>query len=96
MKPILSMKDDILINEGDVIEDIIFIKKGRLSLEVEINLDVYHNNNFDENPKSTSSITNRMNTISSFQNLYHTKIEEKKFNFFSYLNFTTKKTNTFK
>ena len=26
LKPILSMKDDILINEGDIIEDIIFIK----------------------------------------------------------------------
>ena len=32
MKPILSMKDDILVNERDVIEDIIFIKKGILSL----------------------------------------------------------------
>ena len=96
MKPILSMKDDILINEGDVIEDIIFIKKGRLSLEVEINLDVHQNNNFDdENQKSTSSITNKMNTISSFKSLYHTKNEEKNF-YFSYLNFTTKKTNTFK
>ena len=96
MKPILSMKDDILINEGDVIEDIIFIKKGRLSLEVDINLDVHQYNNFDdENPKSTSSITNKMNTISSFKSLYHTKNEEKNF-YFSYLNFTTKKTNTFK
>ena len=27
MKPILAVKDDILVNEGDVIEDIIFIKK---------------------------------------------------------------------
>ena len=39
MKPILSMKDDILINEGDVIDDIIFIKNGRLSLEANIYLD---------------------------------------------------------
>ena len=36
-----------------------------------------------------------MNTISSFKSLYHTKNEEKNF-YFSYLNFTTKKTNTFK
>ena len=28
LKPILSMKDDILIQEGDIIEDIIFIKTG--------------------------------------------------------------------
>ena len=39
MKPMIAMKEDILINEGDVIEDIIFIKDGVLSLEIGINLD---------------------------------------------------------
>ena len=39
LKPVLSVKDDILIQEGDVIEDIIFIKKGVLSLEICIDLD---------------------------------------------------------
>ena len=39
LKPVLSMKDDILVQEGDVIEDIIFIKKGVLSLEICIDLD---------------------------------------------------------
>jgi hypothetical protein len=39
LKPILTMKDDILIQEGDVIEDIIFIKKGVLTLEILIDLD---------------------------------------------------------
>ena len=39
LKSILCMKDDILIQEGDVIEDIIFIKKGVLSLEILIDLD---------------------------------------------------------
>ena len=38
LKPILSMKDDILIQEGDIIEDIIFIKAGVLTLEVIIDL----------------------------------------------------------
>ena len=38
LKPILSMKDDILIQEGDIIEDIIFIKKGVLTLEIIVNL----------------------------------------------------------
>ena len=38
LKPILSMKDDILIQEGDIIEDIIFIKKGVLTLEIIIDL----------------------------------------------------------
>ena len=35
-KPILALKNDILIKEGDFIEDIIFIKKGKLSLELPI------------------------------------------------------------
>ena len=39
MKRSLSMKEDILIQEGDVIEEIIFVKKGVLSLEIEFNLD---------------------------------------------------------
>ena len=39
LKPILSMKDDILIQEGEFIEDIIFIKKGVLALEIIIDLD---------------------------------------------------------
>ena len=39
LKPILSMKDDILINEGDIIEDIIFVKDGVLTLEIIIDLD---------------------------------------------------------
>ena len=38
LKPILSMKEDILIQEGDIIEDIIFIKTGVLTLEIIIDL----------------------------------------------------------
>ena len=38
LKPILSMKNDILIQEGDIIEDIIFIKNGVLALEIIIDL----------------------------------------------------------
>ena len=94
MKPILSMKDDILVHEGDIIEDIIFIKKGRLSLEADINLDLDcpKNNNFEENPQVSNSISKRMSTLSYFQTINQTKNEEKNFNF-SYLNLTTKKTN---
>ena len=33
-KPILSLKNDILIKDGDLVEDIIFVKRGRLSLEI--------------------------------------------------------------
>ena len=38
LKPILSMKEDILIQEGEIIEDIIFIKTGVLALEIIIDL----------------------------------------------------------
>ena len=33
-KPILAMKNDILIKDGDLVEDIVFVKKGKLSLEL--------------------------------------------------------------
>ena len=67
MKPMLAMKDDVLIHEGDVIEDIIFIKSGVLSLEIGINLDnpkqyveeylnMSHNND-DKNFKNNSNLT---------------------------------------
>ena len=39
LNPVLSVKGDILIKEGDFIEDIIFVKDGVLSLEIKINLD---------------------------------------------------------
>lgn len=39
LKPVLSVKGEILIQEGDLIEDIIFVKDGILSLEIKINLD---------------------------------------------------------
>ena len=37
-KPIIAMKNDILVKDGDFIEEIIFVKKGRLSLEIPIDL----------------------------------------------------------
>ena len=38
-KPVLSLKNDILIQEGDFVDDIIFVKEGVLSLEICIDLD---------------------------------------------------------
>ena len=38
LKPILAYKNDILVNEGDMIEDILFVQKGFLSLELPINM----------------------------------------------------------
>ena len=39
LKPVLGIKGDVLIQEGEFIEDIIFVKNGVLSLEVWIDLD---------------------------------------------------------
>ena len=39
LKPVLAVKGDMLIQEGDFIEDIIFVKEGVLSLEIKISLD---------------------------------------------------------
>ena len=91
MKPILSMKDDILINEGDVIDDIIFIKNGRLSLEANIYLDDFN----QDLKKSKSIIKNRIDSLSYFRSTNITKNEEKNY-FNSYLNFTKKITNGIK
>jgi len=38
-KPILAIRNDILIKDGDFVEDIIFVKKGRLSLELPIRIE---------------------------------------------------------
>ena len=37
--PIVSKKDEILISEGEPIENIIFVRDGRISLEIKIDLD---------------------------------------------------------
>ena len=37
-KPIIAYKNDILVNEGDMIEEIMFVKKGILSVELPINI----------------------------------------------------------
>ena len=66
LKPILSMKDDILVQEGDFIEDIIFIKKGILTLEILIDLD---------SPKESAEDHLNMTGIGSVNNMskYDTK-----------------------
>ena len=44
--PILAVKNDILIKEGDFVEDIIFVKKGKISikLKIRINPNNYYRN----------------------------------------------------
>ena len=67
LKPILSMKNDILIQEGDIIEDIIFIKKGVLTLEIIVDLN---------DPKN--SIKSHLETTgkSCFNNISNQKLTE--------------------
>ena len=38
LKPLLSLKGDIIIQEGDFIKEIIFVRKGIISLNISINL----------------------------------------------------------
>ncbi len=65
-KPILAMKNDILVKDGDFIEEIIFVKKGRLSLEIPIDL-----NNENNEPLLTLSKQNNMNKKdSNINNIY--------------------------
>ncbi len=55
-KPVLALKNDVLIKDGDFMEEIIFVKNGKLNLEVPIDIsDKYefgefrNNNNKEEN-----------------------------------------------
>ena len=64
LKPILSMREDILIQEGDIIEDIIFIKKGVLTLEIVINLN---------NPKKSIESHLKMIGMDCFKNISNNK-----------------------
>ena len=89
MKPILAVKDDVLINEGDVIEEIIFIKKGILSLHIGINLDdtqkFAEDYLSDKNKNLNSTLSNiqtlsqinKANTLFSFITSNTRKVEKK-------------------
>ena len=39
LEPVIAVKNDLLLEQGEIIEDIFFVKQGRLSLEVKINSD---------------------------------------------------------
>ena len=59
-KPILAMRNDVLIQEGDFVEDIIFIKKGKLSLELTLKKSLKENNSLPKSLKQ--SITSHLPT----------------------------------
>ena len=64
LKPILSIKEDILIQEGDIIEDIIFIKTGVLALEIIIDLN---------DPKKSVESHLEMTGMHCFKNISNNK-----------------------
>ena len=51
-RPVIAVQNDIIINEGDIIDEIVFVKKGILVLQLPINL---------ENPKEYIYKYNNMN-----------------------------------
>ena len=58
-QPILAIKNDILIKDGDFIEDIIFVKKGKLTLELSIKIKEEEEN---INSNKSNSKKNQLNS----------------------------------
>ena len=75
--PIISKKEEIIILEGEDIQNIIFIKDGRLSLEIAINLNDVHKsiqkyleNNFNGISRKEELLHhNFMNRVNSIMNM---------------------------
>ena len=61
-KPIIALRNDVLMKHGDYVEDIIFVKYGRLSLDLPILIE----NNIQNN--STFSNVNSYNNQNSIKN----------------------------
>jgi len=83
-KPILAYKNDILVNEGDLVEDIMFVKKGMLTVELPINMadpqeniDKYLNeslmskNNDNENQNLKNVLTNHGKDLKKNNSLFN-------------------------
>ena len=82
-KPILAIRNDILIKDGDFVEDIIFVKRGKLSLELPIKINPYNpepENNGINSVTTNYSNGNQMKTQSTkfvgMSNNYTTNEEE--------------------
>ena len=73
-KPIMAIRNDILIKDGDFVEDIIFVKKGKLSLELSIKLT-------PDNPEqdNNSNKLNMIHTNYTNQNINQMKTQTTKF-----------------
>ena len=74
-KPILSMKNDILLKDGEFQEEVIFIKSGRISLDVPVNL--YENYDFSLHKMKKNEELKR-NTSLIFDHMTHIKDKKSK------------------
>ena len=79
-KPILAIRNDILIKDGDFVEDIIFVKKGKLSLELPIRISPA-----TETPKTGKS-NGIYNIPTKVQNQNLSSIKTQNTKFANYLN----------
>ena len=87
MKSILSMKDDVLIQEGDIIEVIIFIKEGILCLEIGFNLE--EPQKYIEDKLNITQITQKKcETLSNMKSITQIKSFD---NNYSFMTFNSKK-----
>ena len=59
-RPVIAVKNDILVNDGDIVEEIAFVKKGVLIVQLLINFD-----NYEENAEKYSNMNlfNLQNTF---------------------------------
>ena len=71
-KPILSMKNDILLKDGEFQEEVIFIKNGRISLVVPV--DLYETYDFSLHKMKKDEL--RRNSSLMFHNFTHHKKKE--------------------
>ncbi len=71
-KPILAIRNDILIKDGDFIEDIIFIKRGKISLELPIKICEKETNT--EHHNTNHHNVNDQTNILSFMHIDHNSI----------------------
>ena len=67
-KPILAVRNDILIKDGDFVDDIIFVKKGKISIELPVLL----------NPKQ-DVVSNSMGYNPIYTNTNSLKTQSKRF-----------------
>ena len=71
-KPILALKNDVLVKQGEFIEEIIFVKNGKLSLCISINKDLYKKATLNNSVSKLSSSLVSSNQLKSIHTrTYH-------------------------